>query len=294
MTTNILANFIEKARLPRDYFDLAQKWYFPLADEIVNLYQKTGNQLLIGINGCQGSGKSTLAELLTHLIKEKYDLNTIYFSLDDFYHTKAERLSLSKLIHPLLATRGVPGTHDTAFLHKTLLLLKKNKGKIEIPIFNKLNDDRENKKYSRFLKTPISIIILEGWCLGLKPQKSEELNTPINELERVYDTDGTWRKFVNAQLASAYREIFQMLDLLIMLKAPSFESVYNWRLQQENRMYEATISDSKRKMSPDELKNFIQHFERLTVHSLEKLPNYADYLFELNEQRSITKYKKLI
>ena len=85
-----------------------------------------------------------------------------------------------------------------------------------------------------------------------------------------------------------------MLDLLIMLKAPSFESVYNWRLQQENRMYEATISDSKRKMSPDELKNFIQHFERLTVHSLEKLPNYADYLFELNEQRSITKYKKLI
>jgi len=37
-------------------------------------------------------------------------------SLDDFYLGHAARLQLARDIHPLLATRGVPGTHDIAFL----------------------------------------------------------------------------------------------------------------------------------------------------------------------------------
>ena len=35
-------------------------------------------------------------------------------SLDDLYLPKAERLRLARDVHPLLATRGVPGTHDVA------------------------------------------------------------------------------------------------------------------------------------------------------------------------------------
>ncbi len=33
-------------------------------------------------------------------------------SIDDYYLSKIERLRISQKVHPLLITRGVPGTHD--------------------------------------------------------------------------------------------------------------------------------------------------------------------------------------
>ena len=41
-----------------------------------------------------------------------FKLKVFRISIDDFYKTRKERVSLSKKVHPMLLTRGVPGTHD--------------------------------------------------------------------------------------------------------------------------------------------------------------------------------------
>ena len=72
-----------------------------------------GHPLVLGICGAQGSGKSTLAEALAERL-ERDGLACAVLSLDDLYLTRAERERLARGVHPLLATRGPPGTHDTS------------------------------------------------------------------------------------------------------------------------------------------------------------------------------------
>jgi pantothenate kinase-related protein Tda10 len=69
--------------------------------------------LVVGLTGPQGSGKSTLAARLPDLLAAA-GLNAGVLALDDLYLTKAERQRLAADVHPLFATRGVPGTHDVA------------------------------------------------------------------------------------------------------------------------------------------------------------------------------------
>lgn len=81
---------------------------------------KLGESLLVvGICGAQGSGKSTLSEGLAALFRGE-GVATAVLSIDDLYHTKAVREELGRTVHPLLATRGVPGTHDVALGLKLL------------------------------------------------------------------------------------------------------------------------------------------------------------------------------
>ena len=56
-------------------------------------------------------------------------------SIDDYYFSKNKRLQLSKHIHPLLQTRGVPGTHDLDKLSKHISQFSKKKFPIIIPVF---------------------------------------------------------------------------------------------------------------------------------------------------------------
>ena len=49
-----------------------------------------------------------------------------------YYLTKKQRNDLSKRIHPLLETRGVPGTHATEKITKTIQLFDKKKRRTEI------------------------------------------------------------------------------------------------------------------------------------------------------------------
>ena len=66
----------------------------------------------MAIAGSQGTGKSTLAQAVQILLRVQYAKQAVIFSLDDFYLTGAERQQLGEQIHPLLRTRGAPGTHD--------------------------------------------------------------------------------------------------------------------------------------------------------------------------------------
>src|ERR1051326_1709165 len=67
--------------------------------------------LTVGVTGPQGSGKTTLAAGMAPLLEEG-GLRTVVLSLDDIYLSKAARQRLAATVHPLFATRGVPGTPD--------------------------------------------------------------------------------------------------------------------------------------------------------------------------------------
>ncbi len=281
-----ISEFIKLEKLPLSYTETVNTWFVPLAEEILGRVSCHTGTYVVGINGSQGSGKSTLASLLVVLLKEMLGLRAINLSLDDFYFTHVERENLAREIHPLLKTRGVPGTHDVALAIKTLEALKKH-GNVPIPRFDKSIDDRCNEALWPKVLAPVDVIIVEGWCLGLKQEHQDSLLEPINDLERKED-NGDWRQYVNECLGQEYQELFSQLDMLVMLKAPSFESVFLWRLLQEKKLAEKTKIDSGIKiMSQEELLRFIAHYERLTKHALKTLPSIADIVFELNSDHAV-------
>ena len=104
---------------------------------------------------------------------------------------------MSKNISPLFLTRGAPGTHDTKMIYNCIKKLKKiNFQKTMIPKFNKALDDRlSKKKWLKVTKKP-NIIIFEGWCVGVEPQKNKDLLIAVNELEKHKDK----KKFGETQL----------------------------------------------------------------------------------------------
>ena len=65
----------------------------------------------VGLAGGQGAGKTTISSIVKIILEKYFKLNVFKISIDDFYKTRKERLNLSKKIHPMLMTRGVPGTH---------------------------------------------------------------------------------------------------------------------------------------------------------------------------------------
>ena len=171
------------------------------------------------------------------ILKEGFNLNTVIFSIDDFYKTLQERKIMSKKINPLFLTRGVPGTHSTSLLLKCLKNLKnKNFKKFSIPKFDKSIDDRLSKRFWQNINTKPDVVIFEGWCVGASSQSNKDLIKPINVLEKEKDKKRTWRNFINKELKTRYKKIFKLIDLMIFLKIPSFEYVYKWRLLQEKNL----------------------------------------------------------
>ena len=111
----------------RDKIGQLNKFYLPLTKKIFAEHSKDRKTKIIGLTGGQGSGKSTISKILKIILKEAYNLNTVVFSIDDFYKTLKERKKMSKQVSPLFKTRGVPGTHDTKLLYKCLKKLKDTK-----------------------------------------------------------------------------------------------------------------------------------------------------------------------
>ena len=266
------------------------KFYLPLSKWIYSIYKKDNKTKIIGLAGGQGAGKSTVTGILKFIFKKKYGLNLCCFSIDDFYKTKAERRKMSKKVHPLFLTRGVPGTHDLGLINKTIKKLKTKKFKtVLIPKFDKSIDDRLKKNKWQKIKNRPNIIIFEGWCVGARHQKDIELKNPLNLIEKKYDLNLVWRRTVNYYLKNQYKKLFNKLDKLIYLKAPDFDWVFRWRLHQEEKM-KLTLKD-KKIMSKSEVRNFIMYYERLTKHMMRDLKNISDLTVYLDTKHRSKKMK---
>ena len=266
------------------------KFYLPICEKIFLDYKKNKNIRIIGLTGGQGAGKSTVTQIIKLILEIKYNLNVVFFSIDDFYKTSVERIKLSHKVHELFKTRGVPGTHDTSLLKKTFFnLTKKNFKPLTIPTFDKSKDDRFPKKKWQKVKKQPQIIIFEGWSVGAKHQEKKYLRKAINILEKKNDPNLIWRSKVNNELKNEYASIFNKIDKLIFLKVPNFNCVYSWRLLQEKKLQ--LTSKSKKIMSPAEIKKFIMYYERITIQMLKDLSNKAYAVLHLDKRHRFNKIK---
>lgn len=233
------------------------------------------------LNGAQGSGKSTLAQLLEDQLTV-LGIPSACLALDDFYLPKAERARLGAEVHPLLRTRGVPGTHDVLALQTAVQALGQSGPPLALPTFDKAADDRRSAP--RWLTRPRACLLLEGWCVGAPSAPPGESPAPLNALEAEEDRDGRWRAGVEAALAQHYAPLFAQFSDLIMLKVPSFESVYRFREAQEA----ALRAHRAQAMGPEAVRRFIAHYERLTRRQLAQLPAQAALCLTLDEDHALT------
>ena len=266
------------------------KLYIPLAATLKRLAQDQHGPLVIGFNGAQGAGKSTLCQLLQIVLETGFDQRVATLSIDDLYLPRADRKELAQRIHPLLSTRGVPGTHDVEFGLQLLDSLRQLQPKqtLQVPVFDKAIDDRLPSDEWRQVAGPFDLVLFEGWCVGAIPQPEDVLLEPINSLERDEDPDRVWRSYVNQQLQEGYSRLFAELDYLIMLKVPGMQSVHSWRTQQEQKLAADTAQQKNHKiMDANGLRRFIMHYERLTQSTLIEMPGRANLVLNLNSEHQI-------
>ena len=255
------------------------------------------NPFFLGLVGGQGTGKTTTSSILEIILKKHFKLNVFKISIDDFYKTRKERLNLSKKIHPLLMTRGVPGTHDIKIMLDFFKRSKSRKFKpFKLPKFNKAVDDRFKKNQWYTLKKRPDVIIFEGWCVGAKAEKNSTLKKSINSMEKSKDTKLIWRKYVNNELKSKYKKLYDQLDCLIYLKAQSFSLLQKWRLIQEKKLWlKNKNKKTKNKiMTKEDVLSFMQTYQRVTQNMFKFAPKYASIIFNLNSDHQIKSaiYKK--
>ena len=287
-----MERLIEQEQLPSSFYPLAARFYLPLADAIADVKKRADRPWMVGINGAQGTGKSTLCRFLELVLRNQHHMNCVSISIDDLYYTRQEREQLAKNTHPLLITRGVPGTHDVSLginVCKQLLAADENTQTL-IPRFNKARDDRfEPEQWTKY-RGKIDVLLFEGWCVGNRPQLPDALSEPVNALEQQEDSNGNWRRYVNNSL-QYYQPWFDMLDQLVMLKAPSMAAIFRWREEQEQKLaarHPASAKDN-RIMNSAQIKRFVEHYERLTTFNLEDMPERADCVYHLNEAHLITR-----
>lgn len=274
------------AALARDAaFDAADML---VINELLVNRRRLGRPIVAGLCGAQGSGKSTMSARLARHLNET-GVPAAVLSLDDFYLTRAERVALGRDVHPLLMTRGVPGTHDLSLARSTIVSLVEKAGVVAVPHFDKTLDDRAEPATWQSYEAPVSVVILEGWCVGARPMPQGDLMQPINALERDEDASGTWRRYVNAALQGGYHSLFGLLDVRMLLRAPDFACVHGWRLEQEiglTRMERHAIPA----MDAPAVARFIAHYERLTRWIMADEP--ADLVIEIGPDRRPLRWKR--
>lgn len=284
-------NFLKKQEvLGEPFYDKVgqfKKFYLPISKIIYEFFNKKKSTIIIGISGGQGSGKSTITNILKLILKKKYSLTVSNFSIDDFYKTRKIRKKMSKNIHPLFMTRGVPGTHDIKLVINCLKSLKKRSfKKISIPRFDKASDDRLIKKKWTTIKKKPDVVIFEGWCVSARPQSDKKLKNPINSLEKDFDKDLFWRRTVNLELKNNYKKAFKLIDKKIFLKVPNFSYVFKWRKLQERKL--KFKSSGKNIMSNTQVKKFIMFYERITKQMIKDL-KHNDIVISLDKNHRLYK-----
>jgi len=238
---------------------------------------------VLGLAGVQGTGKSTLAGQLVDAARAQ-GRNAVALSIDDVYLTRSERQQLGREIHPLLATRGPPGTHDVAMACELIDALRAlgPDEDLGLPGFDKIADERLPDDAWPRAHGPVDLVVMEGWFLKTPPEPDAALDAPLNALERERDAQGRWRRHCNAALA-AYAPLWARIDHLVFLQPPGFEVVRQWRWQQEQDLQ--ARHPGRRAMDHAQVMAFIEFFERVSRQALRSLPGLADTVIGIDARR---------
>ena len=150
----------------------------------------------------------------------------------------------------------------TNYLNK--IKSKKNKV-ISLPIFDKSIDDRAKKQKWKKINFIPNIIILEGWCVGAKPQNNKLLYKAVNVLEKKEDSNFRWRNYVNNQLKKKYKYLFDKMNKL--------------RLK--------NIKKKSKIMTNSEVLKFMMTYQRVTEQMFKDMPKIASVIMSLNKNHQI-------
>ena len=270
--------------------DISENFYLEIISPLVNYLAslpKKETPYFICLTGGQGSGKTTMSEFIQLVLNEFCNKRTVGFSIDDLYKTQEERKKLADEIHPLCEVRGMPGTHDMSLGFDLLESLSKadNSSKTAIPAFNKPLDKHYPKNEWKVFRGKPDFIFFDAWCGGVKPISEDNWDPPINKLEEEMDPKGIWSKWSNQELSGDYQKFFSLIDLLILIRVPSMEHVFQSRWLQEQTLEKNTSNPEMldKIMTQEEVYRFVMHYERLTRHILEDMPNYCDILIDRDE-----------
>ena len=107
-------------------------------------------------------------------------------------------------------------------------------------------------------------------------------------MEKLMDQRQIWRKYVNQQLKTKYKNLYSQLNCLIYLKAKNFSLLQKWRLKQERKLWLNSKKNSKLKiMNRGDVINFMQTYQRITQNMFKNMPKYASIIFNLNSHHQI-------
>ena len=229
-----------------------------------------------------------MSNFLQLFLRKACGRSSIGFSIDDIYKTKEDRKRLAKNVHPLCRVRGVPGTHDIQLGLETLdsLLAAGPSTLTPVPAFSKPLDERKPKSTWQVFKGRPDYIFFDAWCGGAKPVSEKDWIPPMNALELEEDPDGIWSKWSNKELAGDYQRLFDRFDLLVVIKVPNMDHIYQSRWLQEQTLAK-TLTDpelQKKIMTREEVDRFVMHYERLTHYIQEEVPVFADIVIERDDR----------
>jgi D-glycerate 3-kinase len=264
-----LPGFMAERRLPEAFRLTFDEVCRPFADRGQDWRDDFGRTAFVGLCGAPGIGKSTVTEATVRLLAER-GLTAAVIDLDDFSLGHEARGRLAERVHRLMKTRGLPGAHDMALASQTLDQLR-GSSEMALPRFDSSADEPAARSTWPRVEGPVDVVILKGWFVGARPEPAERLPAPLNGLERRDDPARAWRGYVNRQLGEAYQGLFARLDRLVLLQAPSFDAVCNWRA---------------RGMSSAEARRQLQPYERLTRWILDEMPARADWAVRLRSDRT--------
>ena len=238
---------------------------------------KSKNKIMIA--GSQGSGKSSLSKLIKLYLEKFCYKSVVIISMDDFYLSKSQRAQLSKNIHPLFLTRGVPGTHDLELMNKKIGQIFKKEFPIYLPIFDKVSDTRK-RTYKKVLKA--DVIVFEGWCAGAQPVDLNYLQKNFNNLEKHKDKNFIWRNSYNKYL-NEYQKLFSQFNFFIYFQFNQWDHVLNWKYKQE-----LELRDKKKDLGLKKyLREFIQYYEKISKWMHLNVPKYCNILIKLDAHQKI-------
>ena len=267
----------------------------PLAIYFNSLKSKK-DPYLIGFTGGQGSGKTTLSDFIQLVLQVGFEKKTTGFSIDDLYKTPEERNILAETIHPLCKIRGVPGTYNIQLGLDILnsLYSASSSTHTAIPSFSKIQDRHLPEETWIKYKGKPDFIFFDAWFGGAKPVSFDNWKPPINKLEREEDPNGIWSKWSNKELAGSYQNLFNKIDLLLMIKVPDMNDIFESRWLQEktlSKMISGNGLDDKI-MNKDEVWRFVMHYERLTRYVLEEIPKFSDIVLNRDKNFEFSFVKK--